>query len=225
MRHQTETALPLKLRGENCAHVRLFTACVVALSVSGCSGTPARIKQQELDPSSAAARAMETYDSNEDGAIDRDELESSPPLKSAVGQIDKDGDGRITIEEIEVRLNSWIQNRSALFPIPCRVTMGGRPLAGATVVFEPEPFLGDAFQTAIGITDEDGMAGLSVSESGPSAGIPGIPNGLYRVRISKLDGNREKIPKKYNEETVIGQEICDDAAGIGHGLVYNLSAR
>ena len=46
-----------------------------------------------------------------------------------------------------------------------------------------------------------------------------------RVRISKLDGNREKIPKKYNEETVIGQEICDDAAGIGHGLVYNLSAR
>ncbi len=72
---------------------------------------------------------------------------------------------------------------SALFPIPCRVTMGGRPLSGAIVVFEPEPFLGDVFQTATGTTDEliyvSPKSGRAVSRR---AGEP------YRDKLLPLPG-------------------------------------
>ena len=194
---------------------------VITLLLGGCSGRPPRLKQLTLVPTEAASQAMKAYDSDADGKIDKSELESSPSLKAAMAQFDGDGDGTLTEEEIKARLEGWLENRSALFPIPCTVLRRGQPLADATVVLEPEPFLGEAFVQVSGVTDSDGMAELAV-ESGPYRGLPGIPYGLYRIRISKQDEGRERLPKKYNEETLLGQEICDDAAGLVRGLVFEL---
>jgi hypothetical protein len=73
-----------------------------------------------------------------------------------------------------------------LLEVRCSVSRSGRPLANATVRFVPEPFLGDALQTATGTTDSDGFV------------VPGVPAdhlpdtlrnaqlmqvGLYRVEI------------------------------------------
>lgn len=199
----------------------ILTIAMMSWAGLGCSGRPPRLKQQTLNPAAAAAAAMSEYDSDANGAIDKAELDQSPPLKSALSQFDKDGDGAISQAEIESRLNSWIENKSALFPIPCTVLKRGQPVAGATVIFEPESFLGDSFVRVTGRTGTDGMAELSVEE-GPFTGLPGIPNGLYRIRISQIVDERERIPEKYNENTTLGQEISDDAGGLGRGLIFEL---
>ena len=207
--------------------VRLYCvsfAFIVSAAMTGCSGKPSRIKQQALDPATAAAAAMDAYDSNGDAVLDEKELKASPPLSSAMLMFDLDADGQLTKDEVRNRLSTWIENKSALFPIPCTIKMQGRPLSNATIEFEPEPFLGDSFQVARGVTDAEGMTSLSVSE-GPYSDLPGIPSGLYRIRISKIDGGKERVPAKYNEQTALGQEICDDAAGLGQGLVFNLKPR
>ena len=63
--------------------------------------------------------------------------------------------------------------------------------------------------TATGKTDQNGMAMLSIPTSGPGD-PPGVAPGFYRVEITK-DG--EKIPAKYNTETIFGQEVALDAEG------------
>ncbi|NLE37232.1 MAG: hypothetical protein GX621_04330, partial [Pirellulaceae bacterium] len=94
--------------------------------------------------------------------------------------------------------------KTGLTPVMTTVTVGGRPLAGATVVFEPERFLGANVKSATGTTNEHGMAPMSAE----GAEYPGVAPGLYLVRITKEGVN---LPTKYNAETVLGVEVAADA--------------
>ena len=80
----------------------------------------------------------------------------------------------------------------------------GKPLDGAEVKFVPERFLGNRMIVATGKTDENGMARVSIPTSGQPSDPPGVPQGFYRVEITKpgLD-----IPAKYNTQTVLGREV------------------
>ena len=162
---------------------------------------------------------MAEYDSNGDGFIDSGEMEASPPLRSALGKMDTDRDGRLSEAEIAARLESWVKSKVALFPVGCQVFLNGRPLAGATVLLEPEPFLGDDFKVVKGHTTD--MGGLQL-ETLPGMPIPGFPPGLYRVRISKTVNGKETIPARYNEETTLGQEVANDAEGMERTLQFRL---
>lgn len=178
----------------------------VCFSAVGCNSAP-RPEKPDLSPTESAEQAVSEYDSDGDGLISKKEAEAAPGLLAAFAKIDTDGDDQASKEEIESRIvyyktaTSWVINGT------CKVTYKRRPLDGATVVFEPESFLGSSFQECTGVTDERGEAFISREGSQ----IKGIYLGFYRVRITKDKKNgSEMIPARYNTETTLGFEANND---------------
>lgn len=167
---------------------------------------------------------MELFDKDGDGFLNKEELEATPGLKAAIKEVDTDGDGKIAKDEIQRRLEFWQETKSALLAISVTVTMNGQPLPEATVTFEPEPFLGEAFHAAVGVTGPDGVClPMLPPEHQLRANVPGTPTGFYRVRISKMVNGREIIPERYNSNTELGQEVANMAAGIREGIQFRLT--
>lgn len=192
----------------------------VALSGVGCSRTPARVVAPEIN-SEAGAEAVTQYDKNGDGQIAADELAQSPALKAALGRLDADANGQVSAAEVDRLVGVWKETRAGIVPSLVFVKLDGAPLAGAEVTMLPESFLGDAVQTARGVTDARGSARPMVSDQ--PAG-EGVHPGLYRIQVSKKEGDRELIPARYNEQTTLGAEISSDLFG-AQNFTLELSSR
>lgn len=193
---------------------------VVLLSSWGCDSGPTRLVPPELDATASAQRAMELFDSNKDGKIDDEELDAVPGLKAAINEVDTDGDGAVTADEITARIVAWQDSKLGRQEIECRVLRDGEEVDGAEVTFVPEKFLGDVLQEASGVTNESGVAIISVpvDPTNPEdAG--GVEFGFYRVEITKPG---ESIPAKYNSETTLGQEVAWNANGILEGIEFHI---
>jgi hypothetical protein len=180
-----------------------------------------RIAPAFIDAKAAGAKAIELYDADKDGKLSGKELDKCPGLKAAIDKVDTSGKGEITAEMIANRIKAWQRSRLGRISLACTVLHKGKPLAGAIVKFVPEKFFGlnDDKWTATGKTDDSGLAMLSVPTSGRREDPPGVPPGFYSVEITK-DG--EKIPAKYNADTVLGQEVANDAKGIMEGIKFDM---
>ena len=192
----------------------LAAAAVAAVFGAGCRRGPVRIYPPVINASVAAAKAIEQYDTNGDGKLDRAELDACPALKSAFRRIGAAGDEAITAARIAARIRQWQDSRAGRLSLNGIVLRNGRPLADAQVRFVPEKFLGDKMKIASGTTDSSGVAVLSIPTSGPDD-PPGIPPGFYRVEITAPgDG----VPAKYNTESVLGLEVAVDATVMLKGI-------
>jgi hypothetical protein len=192
---------------------------------AGCwGGKPTRVKPPPIDAAVAGPEAIKMYDTNKDGKISGDELLKCPAIKASLAKIDASGKGEVTAEMITARIKKWQESKLGKMSLGCTVTRNGQPLAGATVTFYPEKFLGTEVKPATGKTDQHGMAMLSVPVNAAGAGPrepPGVAPGLYRVVVTKEGMD---IPPKYSTEagTVLGQEVAMDAPGIQEGIKFNL---
>lgn len=193
---------------------------ILALCAAGCSRFPTSPDRPDLSPSDAATKALSQYDTNGDGKISGDELKACPALKVALKRIDTNGDGALSADEIAARIQSWIDSRTIVTNGTVIVTLDTKPLEGATVTFEPEPFLGPAFKVCSGKTDQGGSAYVTSDD----AKFPGIYLGFYRVRISKKAGGQETIPARFNTQSELGYEAATDIGGIGT-INFDLSRR
>jgi hypothetical protein len=72
------------------------------------------------------------------------------------------------------------------------VTLDGKPLAGATVTFEPVEKGG---KKATGKTDENGAYVLTTSKAGDGA-LPG----KYKVTVSVIRADKELVPARYSDK-------------------------
>ncbi len=198
------------------AYQILLLAAVAAL---GCGRGPTPPSFPEIDPWAAAAEAIRLYDSDSDGQLSSHEFQDCPALLAAIKRVDRDANGSLSQEELETHLRAWMESGTALVGSIIQVTYDGTPLAGAEVSLEPEPFLGDGYRSATGVTDADGFA----SFSGHDPVLPGLHLGFYRVRISKrgADG-KELLPEKYNEQTSLGVEVAADK---GNLALFRLASR
>ncbi len=194
----------------------LALASLLLAFTASCQRGPAPVKQPSINASSAGKLAMEQYDTNQDGKVAGDELEKAPSLKAALKRLDTDGDGGVSADEVAARVNAWKEMKTAMTGVPCKVTLDGQPVVGATVTLEPESFLGDEVKTASATTNTFGMAGPAIpKEQRPDPTLPGGANfGFYKVRISKVVNGRETIPARYNTETTLGLEVAYDEPGI-----------
>ncbi len=199
------------MRSKRCFQTLALTLTVIGGLVLGCRRGPEPPKPPQIDPAQAAAEAIRLYDKNQNGLLEPDEWKHSPPLAAAKQRIDKDGDGKITSQEIADRITSWLQSPAIMTTCAIVVTLDGRPLEGATITLEPEPFLGPSYKPASGVTDLMGMASIT----GQDEKFSGVYLGLYRVKVSKQVGARETIPARYNTQTELGCEVAADIAGIG----------
>jgi len=152
------------------------------------------------------------YDKNGDGVISGDEFNHAPALKEALPRLDTNGDNGVSADEIAARVIAWKAMQIGMTSFRCHVALDGEPLVGATVTFEPEPFLGEDIKTAIGVTNPFGDAAPAIpKEQRPDPKLPGgIHLGLYKVRISKIVNGKETLPARYNAQTTLGQEVSND---------------
>jgi len=197
-------------------------------AISGCGGGAVRIKPPSINANSAAAKAMELYDTNGDGALGSVELEQSPGLNAAMETVDTDSDGRISESEIADRIRAWQATKAGICVVNCFITLDKTPLEGATIIFEPEGFLEDQLCTAVAYTDSSGAFSPSIPKKDrPSPEIPfGIQLGFFKIRVSKEVHGKETIPAIYNTETTLGQQIAnDDPAIIRQKIIINLKSR
>jgi hypothetical protein len=119
---------------------------------------------------------------------------------------DQNSSKSIDREELERRLAELFGNRVGLTQLRSHVTLGGRPLPGATVVFEPEQYLGEEIQVAEGTTDDHGSAQMGIATEHVPDNVRHmklVRYGTYKVRITHPT---IKIPAKYNTDTVLGYE-------------------
>jgi hypothetical protein len=195
--------------------------------LSGCFGGSSDYGPPEIDASDAAAEAIAIYDSNSDGALSGGELDQVPGLKGAQQRIDQDADGRITAAEIADRIGQWQDVGLGTMSVRVTVILDGSPLQGATVHFEPEPFLGDSVQPASGETGPEGSAQIAIPPAARSApdAPPGVHFGFYKIRISKQDGGTERVPATFNSETTLGQEVAFDDPVVKQGIRLELKSR
>ncbi|MGA2031829.1 MAG: EF-hand domain-containing protein [Thermoguttaceae bacterium] len=195
------------------ARLGITLVAIVFCASFGCSAkSRSRAYPPAIDPN-AAQKAMELYDSDKDGFLDKAELEKVPGLKAAIEQVDTNHDGKISADEISARIESWKASRTARMPIRCVILHKGQPLVGATITFVPESFLGNELPTVSATT---GLAGGTAINAPAKDGAPpiGLPPGFYRVQVTK---SGENIPAKYNTATTLGQEVANDAKGLEPG--------
>jgi Ca2+-binding EF-hand superfamily protein len=199
----------------------------ICSALAGCNRGPTPIEVPDYDPNGSAARAMEIYDENSDGFIDGGELEKAPGLKAAVRNFDTDKDERISTEEIAARVTVWQKMAVGLTQLSCEITLDGAPLDGATVTFEPEEFLDGVIQEASGVSRLGSSSPIIPLEKRPSPDTPaGIQMGLYKVKVSKLQGGQETVPSRYNTETILGQEVSpDDRAFASNRIIFTLRSK
>jgi hypothetical protein len=177
---------------------------------------PRRVYPPWIDAEEAGKEAIKMFDADKDGKISGDELWKCPGLKAAMTTVDPGGTGEVTAAMITDRIKAWQASKLGRMSLRCMITRNGEALTGAEVKFVPEKFLGDEMKTATGTTDQNGVAMLSIPvDKGP----PGVPPGFYRVEITKAG---EKIPTKYNTDTVFGQEVAIDAEGVREGIKFDL---
>ncbi|NLE38223.1 MAG: hypothetical protein GX621_09390 [Pirellulaceae bacterium] len=181
----------------------VLMAAVAVLSTQGCSRSASRVRPPSINAVAAGAAAMEQYDTNRDGRVDATELANAPGLKAALANLDRNNDKCVDADEVAERIRIWQESRVGQTSVTTTVTFRGQPLAGATVVFEPEACLGPHVRPAVGTTTEDGVAPMKTE----GADAPGVAPGLYLVRITKDGAN---LPAKYNIETVLGVEVARD---------------
>lgn len=197
--------------------VTAFAAVCLIASTSGCGG-PARVDAPEFDSAAAAAEAMSLYDEDGDGQLDKKELKNTAALLNAIDEIDEDKSGTISEEEIKARVDYFVQGRDGRISIACRVVKGGSPVRGATVTFDPEPFMGNMIEPATGLTNDSGMASVHINDD-----LGNIQPGFYKVRISRESkSGKETVKKKYNEETVLGQEVTSGSIQLSQGITFSI---
>ncbi len=179
---------------------------LVSMLFVGCSGGPSAIKPPRLSPKSAVSQAMAKLDTNSDGMIDEDELESCPGLKAGLRTTDQDGDKKISEAELLERLETWATVTTGSFPVECQFIYNGKPVADTEVIFEPVFFLADSISPAKSTTDNTGAAAPK-SEALPH----GMQFGYYTIR---LNGGTTPLPAKFNTESTLGIEVSHQARGI-----------
>ncbi|RIK81814.1 MAG: hypothetical protein DCC67_07880 [Planctomycetota bacterium] len=183
-----------------------WTAALVA--AAGCSTEPSKIDIPVIDASAAASDAVSLADKNGDAGISKDEAQVAPSLNAEFDKYDADKDGKLVADEIKARIDSWTAQGAKVVPISFYVKMDGRPLAGAKVVLEPEPFMGDVLASAESMVSASGACGPTVPKELLSKEITvGMFCGLYRMNITHPE---KSIPAKYNEQTELGLEVAPD---------------
>ena len=128
--------------------IGMLLACLGLVLIAGCSDEPTPPPRFQIDPQQAAQEAMKLYDKNGDGTLDAKELRASPPLVELLKNLKARSPGHpdsLTAADISGRMEEWVKAPAILLPGLAMVYLDGKMLEGATVTYEPEPFLGSSY--------------------------------------------------------------------------------
>jgi len=201
-------------------------ACVVCLLLllTSCSGSTTALKPADIDASGAAAKLLEAHDGDGDGMLSLEEAAACPGLYQRFSGYDVDGNGQLSSDEIASRFRYWLEEGVGLMRVACLVTLNGKRLAGASVLFEPEPFFDGLIKQAKGKTNKHGQCNVSIDPKDlpeELRRVRGVQTGLYSVKITHPS---VAIPDMYHTETTLGKEVAGDVIG-QHGIHFKLKSK
>jgi len=127
---------------------------------------------------------------------------------AAMDTTDGDRDGKLTQQEIQERLQIYVDSQTAIANFQIGFLRGNKEADDLEVTVVPEPFLQEYIEPAKGETNLAGVVTPCIEFSEPeiaAQGYGGLRLGMYRVQIKSLDG--DAIPKKYADETTLGVEV------------------
>jgi hypothetical protein len=96
--------------------------------------------------------------------------------------------------------------------VGARTRVNGEIAPDIEVTFVPEDFMQGTVQGGSGKADKDGNVSV--------VGSPGLANGFYRVKFSRMSGGSETLPAKYTSGAAVGVEVF---AGRGGGGQYDFN--
>ena len=180
-------------------------ACLMLVLSVGCGKSkPKRVEGPAVDPESAAAKAMELYDTDKNGKIEKTELDATPALKYALSYMDKNADGGLDKAEIANQMKLWVESKIGLTTPALRfVAKGNKPAKGTKATLTPEAFL-PGLKTAEGTITKGACA---PSSAGNVDGLPGMTYGFYTITIDAYPN------KKWGVEISSNNEIARKASG------------
>lgn len=182
----------------------VIPSLLIVVTATGCGGgRPSRLAAPSLNPSGMAAKLIALGDENADGSLTGAELDRVPALKSILAQLDANGDRGLSTAELQGWLEGVRDSRVAITSFTAVVRHKGKPLAEATLKIEPLPPLATTIKAAEGLTDANGRASPSISNTT----FPGVNCGLYAVRIEGNGNDGKPLPSKYNTETTLGVAV------------------
>ena len=176
----------------------------------GCTKQPKNLTPPPIDPVAASQAAMELFDTDGNGIIDKSEITSSPGLKAAVKTSDLDDDGGLSADEIQKRLQIFVDSQTAIRNFQVGFLHNGNEPRGLEVKVIPEPFLAEYIEPGADFTNTAGVASPAIDFEDPelaAQGYAGLRLGMYRVEVTQPDASKKQVPKKYNEKTTLGFEV------------------
>lgn len=182
---------------------RIVACLLISILLTSCSVESRQVKPPEINPSAAAAAAIALYDQDGDGSLSEKEVETSA---MTLELWDADWSGGIEREDIQERLERYLEAGVGMIGTECFVFGDQGPIGGAEVVFEPEEFLADVVKPASGTTEKNGCAIIAIAEEDREyPTIEATQIGLYRVRITHP---KLKLRPEYNSKTKLSYEVC-----------------
>lgn len=154
---------------------QLLALCSALLCV-GCGRKSVVSELRDGTPAEAAARVMTLYDGDKDGILAAAELAASPGILDGLPRIDANKDGAVDLAEMTARFTVH-DDLSDVIPTQVVVTADGTSLDSATVIFTPDPCMGEGKQTYRGST----VGGIA-QPMGETNVMP-TPIGYYTVQI------------------------------------------
>jgi hypothetical protein len=183
--------------------IQLIACAVTLVATVGCGGIDLHV----VDPVAASADAIEQYDKDGDGLLDKTELKACQALLKEFNVYDESGDEKLSAVEIGAQLEEMYRTGAGMTQVNCSVTMDGQPLSGATVKFVPEAFLAEKIPPAEGVTNSSGGASMGIAPDELPKELRRhslMRVGIYRVEITHPT---KEIPAKYNTESELGFEF------------------
>lgn len=179
------------------------------LATIGCSHRQSRIQAIDVNPGRLSDEVIAQFDSDGNSALSESELVAIPPIHDQWSTTDTDGDGQLSQAELRYLFEHVFSTQVGLLPARCRVTINGRPLAGADVRFVPPKVLEGVLPPASGVTGEDGTTTLRLAPEDMPDNIPNprmavMRPGIYMVEVTHPD---EQIPAEYNTQTKLGKLV------------------
>ncbi len=168
---------------------------------------------------------MQLYDLDGDGKLSPEEQKGCPGIAENVKHYDKDDDGVVSREELQARIEKWMDEGTGLMSYSVGVKYKGRPLIGAEVELHPVEFLQAMLKKGRGTTNERGKADVSVSkedlpETHKSRRM--MPPGLYTVSITHPQAN---VSSCFNTETQLGCEVSVEAGNPAFPIWFQVSGK
>jgi hypothetical protein len=114
-------------------------------------------------------------------------------------------------------------NGQGIAPVSGQITLDGRPLANAVVLFEPDDDRHNPGMGSAGKTNDDGRYELRQIQPDRAGAIVGRHRVTIRTAVQGEERNgRELLPAKYNTESKLK---CDVPSGGRHDADFTLFSK